>query len=144
MILPTRFYPHEQDADVAAFRGFPRQIRYRDVMISDGVEYLLKKYKAMWLLDAFITLCNNSKGDRFASAPILTHEVICAPYVEAYRHVITDGITVLHSRQYNQDGQMNNGFVMYSVSDPYRSLGSFMLPSEFTAYNKVFQDISPP
>ncbi len=145
MILPTRFNPNNQDADVAAFTGFPRQIRYRDVMISNGTEYLLKKYNAFWLLNSYISLCDNeNKGYKLLPPKLLTHEIICAPYVEAYRYVITDGITILHSRKYNEDGRMGNGFMLYSVSDPYRSLGSFMLPSEFPAYNSVFRDISPP
>lgn len=109
--------------------------------MSDGVEYLLRKYNAFWIIHSYISLTESkTTGRRIAGLPVLTHEVISAPDMESYRYVITDSETILYSRTYEQDGLMGNGFIIYMVADPGRSKGFFMLPTEYDAFRRFSSD----
>jgi hypothetical protein len=139
--IPTRFYAVAQDEDAKTFIGYPRHLRYHGVILSDGAEYILRKYDAFWLVHAYINLTESkTMAPRLAGAKVLTHEVISPQAVSAYRYVITDTETILHMRTYEQDGLMGNGFVLYMVADPHRSKGFFMLPTEYRAFRRFSPD----
>jgi hypothetical protein len=127
----TRFYPHQQAQELKEFKGFPSQIRYNEVLISQGVEHLVKHYDAKWIIERYKKLMANRRYPKLVASRFLTHELISAPMFDIFRLVITDGQEVIYERKYEHIPIRNPSFVMYSVG------GFFMLPTEYEAYSQV-------
>jgi hypothetical protein len=130
--LPIRFYAHQQEQDLKTFIGFPSQIRFSEVLISQGVEYAIKNYDVKWMIERYKVLKRKPRTKRLLDYSFLTHELLTAPFFNKFKYMITNGEEILHDRVYENTLVSNPSIVLYSVDD------FFMLPTEYDSYSQTF------